>query len=40
MVSQISLGSFFKQPSLQARLGKLPSVELVPRLLLFGPERW
>jgi hypothetical protein len=38
---QISLGAFFRQPSQQAKLDKMPEIELsVPRVLLFGPERW
>lgn len=41
MVQQINLGSFLRQPSLQQRLGRMPNIELtVPRVLLYGPERW
>jgi hypothetical protein len=38
---QINIGSFFRQPSLQLRLARMPNIELgVPRVLLYGPERW
>jgi hypothetical protein len=41
MVQQINIGSFFRQPSLQSRLERLPNIELgANRVLLFGPERW
>lgn len=41
MVWQFNIGSLFAQPSMQARLNRTPGIDLaVPRVLLFGPERW